>query len=93
MTTVEQMSEVVPVRGACAALNVPPASYYRWKDPPSAERVDRRRPPLLLSIDEETAVLADLHSERFMDLAPAEVHATLLEEGTYHCSLLGIRLV
>ena len=31
MTTVEQMSEVVPVRGACAALSVAPASYYRWK--------------------------------------------------------------
>jgi putative transposase len=87
MTTVEQMSEVVPVRGACAALNVAPASYYRWKNPPSGERVDRRRPPLVLSAGEETAVLADLHSERFMDLAPAEVYATLLEEGTYHCSL------
>lgn len=28
-----------------------------------------------------------LHSERFCDQAPAEVFATLLEEGTYLCSL------
>lgn len=88
MTTVEQMSEVVPVRGACAAVNVPPSSYYRWKRPQqSAEKVDGRRPPLVLSADEEKSVLADLHSKRFMDLAPAEVHATLLEEGIYRCSL------
>lgn len=87
MTTVEQMSEVVTVRGACAALNVPPASYYRWKKPPVCESVDRRRPPLALNEQEEQSVLSELHSERFMDLAPPEVHAILLEEGTYHCSL------
>jgi len=88
MTTVEEMSEVVAVRSACAALSVAPASYYRWKSPASeAEPVDRRRPPLALSVEEEQAVLADLHSERFMDLAPAEVYATLLEEGVFHCSL------
>lgn len=27
-----------------------------------------------------------LHSERFVDLAPAEVHAILLDEGVYLCS-------
>jgi putative transposase len=31
-------------------------------------------------------VLAVLHSDRFVDQAPAEVHATLLEEQTYLCS-------
>jgi putative transposase len=31
-------------------------------------------------------VLALLHSERFCDAAPAEVYATLLDEGTYLCS-------
>lgn len=28
-----------------------------------------------------------LHSERFVDMAPAEVHAILLDEGTYLCSV------
>jgi putative transposase len=31
-------------------------------------------------------VLDTLHSERFIDRAPAEVHATLLDAGTYLCS-------
>jgi putative transposase len=31
-------------------------------------------------------VLQVLHSERFVDAPPAEVHATLLEEGSYLCS-------
>jgi putative transposase len=32
-------------------------------------------------------VLDILHSERFMDKAPHEVYATLLDEGRYHCSV------
>jgi len=31
-------------------------------------------------------VLETLHSERFLDQAPAQVHATLLDEGAYLCS-------
>ena len=31
-------------------------------------------------------VLDVLHAPRFIDLAPAQVYATLLDEGTYHCS-------
>jgi putative transposase len=36
---------------------------------------------------ERQLVLATLHSERFVDLAPTEVYATLLDEGTYLCSI------
>jgi transposase InsO family protein len=32
-------------------------------------------------------VLALLREPRFVDLAPAEVYATLLDEGVYHCSI------
>ncbi len=28
-----------------------------------------------------------MHSQRFVDQAPAQVYATLLDEGTYHCSV------
>jgi hypothetical protein len=34
-------------------------------------------------------VLDVLHSERFIDQSPAEVHATLLEEQTYLCAPRG----
>jgi len=36
---------------------------------------------------ERQNVLSVLHSERFSDKAPAEVYATLLDEGTYLCSM------
>jgi putative transposase len=39
-----------------------------------------------LSATETQAVLEQLHSPRFVDQAPAEVYATLLDEGTYLCS-------
>ncbi|WP_298228180.1 hypothetical protein [Gryllotalpicola sp.] len=32
-------------------------------------------------------MLEVLHSERFVDMAPAEIHAVLLDEGTYLCSV------
>ena len=35
---------------------------------------------------ERVAVLAALHEPRFVDLAPAEVYATMLDEGVYLCS-------
>ena len=33
------------------------------------------------------AVLELMHSDRFVDSAPAEIHATLLDEKVYHCSV------
>jgi putative transposase len=36
---------------------------------------------------ERDVVLDLLHSERFRDRAPAQVYATLLEEGIYHCAI------
>ena len=40
-----------------------------------------------MSSEERQAVLATLHSDRFVDPAPATVYATLLDAGRYHCSL------
>lgn len=40
-----------------------------------------------LSEAEEQAVLETLHSERFMDTAPEQVYATLLDEEKYLCSV------
>src|SRR3990172_1146313 len=51
-------------------------------------RLKRRpRPHRALGETEREQVLGTLHSERFVDKAPAEVWATLLDEGTYHCSI------
>lgn len=51
--------------------------------PPSVPRPVRPRSPLALSEAEQTLVLQALCSERFADTAPAAVHATLLDEGSY----------
>ena len=46
----------------------------------------RRRSPRALTDDEQATVLEHLHEPRFVDRAPAEVYATLLDEGQYVCS-------
>lgn len=75
------------VSAACAALGVSRASYYRQQSAATAPRPRGGGPqPRALSPAERQAVLAVVHSERFRDAAPAEVYATLLEEGTYLCS-------
>jgi putative transposase len=42
--------------------------------------------PLALSALERSQVLSILHDERFVDKAPQEIHAILLDENTYLCS-------
>ena len=46
----------------------------------------KKASPRALPDEERAAVLAALNQERFCNLAPAEVYATLLDEGTYLCS-------
>jgi putative transposase len=43
----------------------------------------QRRQPRALTEAEQQAILDVLHSDRFVDLAPPEVWATLLDEGVY----------
>ena len=85
MATVTQIGPQLGIAPTCAALGLPRASYYRrWRPrnvPP------RRRPsPRALTADEQSTVLGRLHEPRFVNRAPAEVHATLLDEGAYLCS-------
>jgi putative transposase len=83
------LSERVGVRAACAAVGVAQAGYYRRNrvSPLPARRAPvahRDRPqPRALSLEERQGILDVLHSDRFVDLAPAEVWATLLDEGVY----------
>jgi len=74
---------------ACAALCVPRASYYRRLKPPGPPVLAeaRTRPARALCDHERQEVLSVLHSEQFVDKAPAEAHAMLLDEGRYLCSV------
>jgi putative transposase len=94
MDAVAQLSSTVGVESACDALGVPRASFYRRRPrlgPPREESIPapviRSIPDRALSAGEREGVLAVLNSERFQDCAPAAVHATLLDDGQYLCSV------
>jgi putative transposase len=64
------------------------ASLYRLLQPHRAHpKAKRHGPRRSLSQAEQAEVLEALHSKRFVDLAPPQVYATLLDEGEYLCSL------
>src|SRR5664279_2544449 len=90
----EAVVALVPASGltsaACAALGVSRASVQRRRArltaPPAIVR-PRPRPTRALSVPQQRTVLDLLHAPRFADQAPAEIYASLLDEGTYHCSI------
>jgi putative transposase len=84
MQTVQTVGPRLGVAATCRALGVARATYYRSRQPRRA--ANRRRIPRALAPTEREAVLEVLHQPRFVDLAPAQVYATLLEEETYLCS-------
>jgi putative transposase len=85
MQTVTELGRRLGVAATCAALGVVRASYYRSRKPrPEPRR--RPSPARALPPAERQAVLEVLHQPRFVDLAPAEIYATLLDDGRYLCS-------
>lgn len=84
MGAVEQHATSIGTAAACHVLGVSRASLYRGRRPVSVAR-PRPAPPRALEAVERHGVLDLLHT-RFIDQAPAQVHATLLDEGTYLCS-------
>ena len=85
MATVAQIGPRLGIGPTCAALGLPRATYYRRCRPPRAAPA-RRPSARALSARERDVVLALLHDPRFVDHAPAEVYATLLDAGQYLCS-------
>jgi len=89
MEAVEQHSIRVGTRPACLALGLSRASVYRRRQARSNPPTINRRSPggRALQREQQQAVLEHLHSERFIDQAPASIYATLLDEGIYLCSI------
>jgi putative transposase len=86
MMTTESLSLHVGVRPACSCLVVSRSGFYRWKAGYPSGNNFRASPPLALSGIERQNVLDVLHDGRFVDKAPQEVYAALLDEGEYLCS-------
>lgn len=70
----------------CEAVAIPRSTYYRRKGDKTEPQKQKKKSPRKLSEQEEENVLATLNSERFCDMAPGEIHATLLDESVYLCS-------
>jgi putative transposase len=85
MSAVRELAPLVGIVMACVMLAVARATYYRRLVPRTAPS-KRPTPPRALDAQERHAVLDVLHQPRFVDLAPAEVYATLLDERRYLCS-------
>ncbi len=89
MAGVRELTPTIGMTAACRALGL-------WRGTLARDRARVRRhalpgppaprparPPLALAPCERQALLGVLNSERFVDTAPASVHATLLDEGSY----------
>jgi len=82
------LAALVGVGAASAALEVPRATLYRRRRPRVVrEPAPRPTPPRRLPDDERDAIVALLTSDRFVDLAPAQVWAQLIDEGQCPCSI------
>lgn len=84
METVKSLGPELGIAETCAALGIPKATYYRRLKPPRQQK--SKVVPRALSSEERQTVLTTLHEPRFVDLAPGEVYAMLLDEGAYLCS-------
>jgi len=94
-----ELAALMSVATACALLGRSRASHYRAENEarrragvpfgpePAPVRAPRPSPPNALTPEERQRVLGVLTEPRFADKAVAQTWATLLDEGTYMCSM------
>jgi putative transposase len=87
MIACQELSKDVGTAAACKSLDIARPTYYRRLGASAEKAASRPAPPRSLSAVERQEVLDVLHTDRFVDKAPAEVYATLLDERVYHCSV------
>lgn len=90
----DAVAALAPGRGvinaACVAVGLARATFHRrWAAAarPPVTVPPRPKPARALAADERQGVIELLREPRFVDQAPAEVYASLLDEGRYHCSI------
>ena len=86
MIAAGELAPLVGISAACSGLGVARATFSRRQSLPLQAPKTRGRSPRALSPEERDAVLAVLHGERFVDCEPAQIVATLLDEGSWLCS-------
>jgi putative transposase len=91
MAAAHELSPVLGNAPACRALGLWRGAPARLRSRlqragfvgPPAPRPPRPRPPLALDTQQRSLLFDTMNSERFVDSAPASIHATLLDEGRY----------
>jgi putative transposase len=81
----EDLGQQLGVKRACEELGVPRSSLYDARQPVQPP-APRSKPARSLKHEERQAVRDVLNSDRFVDSAPRQVYAALLDEGVYLCS-------
>jgi putative transposase len=76
----------VDTRRACKLVGRPRSTHY-WRRKPKTVTVRAPRPANALDDAERDRILALLRDPAFVDKAPAQVWACLLDQGTYLCSV------
>ncbi len=87
MEAAEKFSIDLGTAPACRAFGVARSSLYRRRKPPPTVGRTPRSSHRALSERERQEVLDLLHGERFVDQAPAQVAAALLDDERYLCSV------
>ncbi len=86
MTLVRERPRILSIAEACEAVDLPRATYYYAR-----RKVETRtggwRSSRRLSDEERAHVLEVLSSERFCNMAPTEVWATLIDDKVFLCSV------
>ena len=80
------LAQQVGIAPACRALGVSRSTFYRRTRPAPGRQQPRPRPARALSEIERKRIEDTLSSPEFVDRSPAEVLATLLDQGLYLCS-------
>jgi putative transposase len=86
MTALSVSTPLVAVSQLCNALKVPRSTVHRRRHHGPRVRPRRRTSSRALQPVEVQGVLAELHSDRFVDSSPAEVVHALLADGRYLAS-------
>ena len=83
MIAIKAVTTTGETSALCQSVGLSRAAFYRRRQPARPSMPTRTASPRALAAGERQAILDTLHSERFVDQSPAEVHATLLEEQQY----------
>lgn len=94
MKFVNELSDHVFVNRACKVIGLTRSSWYRRqkrKENKTGEAVQKpRKSHRAITEIEKKNILDILNSPEFIDMAPAEIYATLLDRGQYYCSIRSI---